>query len=59
MFRFSKAFLQQSAKMGVVKTTINPGTGAQPTKGQTVTIEYTGWLKDATKENGRGKQYDS
>ncbi|CAG9980461.1 unnamed protein product [Clonostachys byssicola] len=45
--------------MGVVKTIREPGTGAQPTKGQTVTIEYTGWLKDTTKEENKGEQFDS
>ncbi|CAH0050290.1 unnamed protein product [Clonostachys solani] len=59
MFRFSKAFLQKSAKMGVVKTVIEAGTGAQPTKGQTVAIQYTGWLKDTTKKDNKGKQFDS
>ena len=26
-----------------------PGTGAQPTAGQTVSVHYTGWLTDGTK----------
>ncbi|PHH93043.1 hypothetical protein CDD83_1745 [Cordyceps sp. RAO-2017] len=45
--------------MGVVKTTISPGSGQQPTGGQTVTIEYTGWLKDTSKPNNKGNQFDS
>lgn len=44
-------------KMGVTKTTHQEGTGAQPTPGQTVTIEYTGFLKDTSKPNNKGKQY--
>jgi len=44
--------------MGVNKTVLQEGTGAQPQKGQTVTIEYTGWLKDTSAENQKGKQYD-
>lgn len=42
--------------MGVTKTTIKEGSGAQPTKGQTVTIEYTGWLKDASKPDQKGNK---
>lgn len=42
--------------MGVTKTILEEGTGAQPTPGQTVTIVYTGWLKDTTKPDNKGKQ---
>lgn len=45
--------------MGVSKTVIKEGTGETPVKGQTVTIEYTGWLKDESKPNNKGKQYVS
>ncbi|KHO01916.1 peptidyl-prolyl cis-trans isomerase [Metarhizium album ARSEF 1941] len=45
--------------MGVTKTTLKEGSGAQPTKNQTVTIEYTGWLKDPSKPNNKGSQFDS
>ncbi|QUC23951.1 uncharacterized protein UV8b_08192 [Ustilaginoidea virens] len=45
--------------MGVSKTVIKEGTGETPVKGQTVTIEYTGWLKDESKPNNKGKQFDS
>lgn len=40
--------------MGVTKTTLKQGSGAQPTDGQTVTIEYTGWLKDTSKPDSKG-----
>ncbi|GAO17475.1 hypothetical protein UVI_02000570 [Ustilaginoidea virens] len=40
--------------MGVSKTVIKEGTGETPVKGQTVTIEYTGWLKDESKPNNKG-----
>ena len=43
--------------MGVTKTTTQEGTGVKPVEGQTVTIEYTGWLKDPSKPDGKGKQY--
>ncbi|KAI1329737.1 FK506-binding protein 1B [Xylariaceae sp. FL0255] len=45
--------------MGVTKTTHQAGTGAQPTAGQSVTIEYTGWLKDTSKPDNKGAQFDS
>lgn len=40
--------------MGVTKTTHQQGSGAQPTAGQTVTIEYTGYLKDTSKPDNKG-----
>lgn len=43
--------------MGVTKTTLTEGSGAQPVAGETVTIEYTGWLKDSSQPNSKGKQY--
>ena len=42
--------------MGVTKTTNQEGTGATPTKGQKVTIEYTGWLKDTSKPGNKGNK---
>ncbi|ROW02109.1 hypothetical protein VSDG_02616 [Cytospora chrysosperma] len=45
--------------MGVEVHHTEEGTGAQPQAGQTVTIEYTGWLKDTTKPDNKGKQFDS
>ncbi|KAG5932479.1 FK506 binding protein proline rotamase rapamycin-binding protein [Claviceps sorghi] len=45
--------------MGVTKTILKEGTGAQPAVGNTVTIEYTGWLKDETKPDKKGKKFDS
>lgn len=43
--------------MGVTVNTIQEGNGPIPTPGQTVTIEYTGWVKDASKPDGKGSQY--
>jgi FK506-binding protein 1 len=43
--------------MGVTKIVHQEGSGPQPTKGQTVTIEYTGFLKDTSKPDNKGKQY--
>ncbi|KAJ4413483.1 FK506-binding protein 1B [Gnomoniopsis sp. IMI 355080] len=45
--------------MGVTKTTHQEGTGPQAQAGQTVTIEYTGFLKDTSKPDNKGKQFDS
>ncbi|TQV91456.1 FKBP-type peptidyl-prolyl cis-trans isomerase domain-containing protein [Cordyceps javanica] len=44
--------------MGVTKTTIKNGDGPQPKNGQTVVIEYTGWLKDTTKDQNKGNKYE-
>lgn len=49
----------QSSKMGVQKETIREGSGAIPQNGQTVTIEYTGWLNDPNAPNKKGAQYVS
>ncbi|ETS83786.1 Peptidyl-prolyl cis-trans isomerase fkr-3 [Pestalotiopsis fici W106-1] len=45
--------------MGVQKTVLKEGSGAQPQKGSTVTIEYTGWLKDTSKPDSKGNKFDS
>lgn len=42
--------------MGVTKTTITEGTGAQPQVGQWIRMEYTGWLKDASAPDQKGKK---
>ncbi|KAK0641565.1 putative peptidylprolyl isomerase [Cercophora newfieldiana] len=41
--------------MGVKKTVIVSGSGSRPRRGQTVKIEYTGWLKDENQPDGRGE----
>jgi FK506-binding protein 1 len=43
--------------MGVTKTTTKEGSGAIPQKGDTVCMEYTGYLKDTTKPDNKGEQY--
>ncbi|RYP90091.1 hypothetical protein DL770_003783 [Monosporascus sp. CRB-9-2] len=45
--------------MGVKKTVIEEGSGPQPVAGQNVTIEYTGWLKDTSQPNNKGKEFDT
>ncbi|KAI0484713.1 fkbp-type peptidyl-prolyl cis-trans isomerase [Xylariaceae sp. FL0804] len=45
--------------MGVTKTTHEEGSGPQANAGQTVTIEYTGYLKDPSKPDQKGNKFDS
>ena len=45
--------------MGVTVNTTQPGSGAQPSNGQTVTSEYTGYLKDTSKPDLKGNKYAS
>jgi FK506-binding protein 1 len=52
-----RSFATTAAIMGVTKTTTKEGNGPIPQKGQTVSMEYTGWLKDPTKPLNRGDQY--
>lgn len=35
------------------------GNGAEATKGQTVSVHYTGWLFDPSAENNKGPKFDS
>ncbi|KAK6591268.1 FKBP-type peptidyl-prolyl cis-trans isomerase [Botrytis cinerea] len=56
-------FSRTNVIMGVTKHVLKEGTGAIPKPGDTVTIQYTGWLKDTTKgdtlESQKGNQFDS
>ncbi|CZT00022.1 hypothetical protein WAI453_003389 [Rhynchosporium graminicola] len=45
--------------MGVTKTITKEGDGAIPQKGDRVTIEYTGYLKDTSKPDNKGAKFDS
>ncbi|KAF4980104.1 hypothetical protein FZEAL_3825 [Fusarium zealandicum] len=55
----SRNFSFTQAIMGVNKTIITEGSGAIPSNGQTVTIEYTGYLKDTNKPDNKGDKFDS
>jgi FK506-binding protein 1 len=52
-------FTTTSYKMGVQKTILVEGSGPSPVKGDTVTMLYTGWLKEDGKKDGKGKQFDT
>lgn len=41
------------------QTDVLLGTGTEATSGTTVTVNYTGWLYDASKLDGKGLQFDS
>jgi FKBP-type peptidyl-prolyl cis-trans isomerase len=43
----------------LVRTDAKPGTGAEATSGQRVTVHYTGWLYDETKSDKKGTKFDS
>ncbi|KAF4302737.1 hypothetical protein GTA08_BOTSDO08728 [Botryosphaeria dothidea] len=46
--------------MGVTKQTLTPGNGVdRPRSGDDVTIEYTGYLFDASAPQNKGKKFDS
>jgi peptidylprolyl isomerase len=46
---FSMPANPTTSPSGLQYTIDEPGTGAQPTPGQTVSVHYTGWLTDGTK----------
>ncbi|KAG0652998.1 FK506-binding 1 [Hyphodiscus hymeniophilus] len=56
---FSRNFSRTAAVMGVTKTILAEGNGPIPKVGDTVTIEYTGYLKDTSKPDSKGNQFDS
>ncbi|KAG5656431.1 hypothetical protein KAF25_000018 [Fusarium avenaceum] len=58
-FTQPRNFSFTQATMGVEKTIITEGDGPSPTNGQTVSMEYTGWLKDPSQPENKGKQFDS
>ena len=41
------------------QTDILPGSGTEATSGNIVTVNYTGWLYDAKKLDGKGLQFDT
>ncbi|KAI8935664.1 FK506 binding protein proline rotamase rapamycin-binding protein [Plenodomus lindquistii] len=55
----NRLFSISRSTMGVQKTILSEGNGPSPQKGDTVTMEYTGWLKTAGQAEEKGKQFDS
>lgn len=53
----SSFFHSSAINMGVTKTTHQEGSGPSPNKGDRVTIEYTGFLKDTSKSDNKGNKY--
>jgi FKBP-type peptidyl-prolyl cis-trans isomerase len=49
MDTFSMPANLQTTTSGLQYSIDHPGSGAQPTVGQTVSVHYTGWLPDGTK----------
>ncbi|KAF4423785.1 peptidylprolyl isomerase [Fusarium acutatum] len=58
-FTQPRNFSFTQAIMGVQKTIISEGSGPSPQVGQKVTIQYTGWIKDESKPDNKGDQFDS
>ncbi|KAL6708738.1 FK506 binding protein proline rotamase rapamycin-binding protein [Coniothyrium glycines] len=54
-----RPFSSTLLNMGVQKTVISNGSGPSPKKGDTVTMEYTGWLRTPGKPEEKGSQFDS
>ncbi|TVY37219.1 FK506-binding protein, partial [Lachnellula occidentalis] len=55
----TRNFSGTTAAMGVTKTVLSEGSGPAPKVGDTVTIEYTGFIKDTNKPGNKGSQFDS
>jgi FK506-binding protein 1 len=52
----TRNFSITAATMGVTKTVLAEGNGPIPKKGDQVTIEYTGYLKDTSKPDQKGEE---
>jgi len=46
---------------GWTKQVLRPGNGVKPRKGDTVSLAYTGWIRDLSNSNDycKGKQFDT
>jgi FK506-binding protein 1 len=52
----TRSFSRTAAIMGVTKTVLAEGSGPMPKQGDTVQIEYTGYLKDISKPEQKGEK---
>ena len=48
-----------STSAGFSQTDLVVGTGATAASGNTLTVDYTGWLYDASQSNQKGQQFDT
>jgi FKBP-type peptidyl-prolyl cis-trans isomerase FkpA len=48
-----------SANVPFSSVDLKVGTGATASAGKTITVNYTGWLYDASKPDNKGTQFDS
>jgi FKBP-type peptidyl-prolyl cis-trans isomerase FkpA len=48
-----------SATPGYSQSDVRLGTGAQAVTGSVLTVQYTGWLYDATKTDAKGLQFET
>lgn len=48
-----------SSTPGYSQTDVRVGTGTEVTSGTVLTVQYTGWLYDPTKTDGKGLQFDT
>ena len=48
-----------SATPPFTQTDVRVGTGAEAATGRVLTVNYTGWLYDASKTDGKGAQFDT
>ncbi|KAF1824686.1 uncharacterized protein K489DRAFT_379119 [Dissoconium aciculare CBS 342.82] len=56
----TRLFSFTAFRMGVTKSNTSPGDGVTKAKaGDSITMEYTGYLQDTSKDNQKGKQFDS
>jgi len=49
----------QSTITELQRNDATPGTGAEAASGQRVTVHYTGWLYDDSKDDKKGTKFDS
>lgn len=47
------------SSVAFTQTDLRVGTGATAASGNTITVNYTAWLYDASKTDGQGLQFDS
>jgi FKBP-type peptidyl-prolyl cis-trans isomerase FkpA len=49
--------LEPEARLEIQELAV--GTGAIASEGQSLVVEYTGWLRDLRKKDGKGRKFDS